>query len=468
MKQQKDTPEVSQWRYWTTAPETVDVPAALLEPLVPPANRRAPFPPELTVRLPAAELLKSNVPRLKLSTLQELLPEHVHSTGGQTIGIPAQQLARYYSLIEHAEEILPPQPEPEAWVEPVADEAVEPTTTAPEVPFEAAVPEPSTAPQEQAPAGEPWVDPAQKSAPKPARGPGLFGGLPIFRRRSDESPAAPVQPAAPEVPSEPEAAELPPPPGAPLLPPKPRAILPPMRAIPAIRPPRPVAGVAEIPPPPSAAGTEPSPAVTEAVPEPAITLPPPPEPVAPAAPPSAAQPEPVRLEREETTIPTPIRPVRVLETEAVSERSLRRDIPDEEGLQALFLTEERLTVPRVVELCGGLPGINSCVLTHGSMVITAHNAPANVDLISLSAHAADMLRAMRESTARMGVGMVPAVTLHTEKGVISFFSREDLTMLVFHKDRGFVPGVREKIAAALGELTKANLTLPAGEAESGK
>jgi hypothetical protein len=62
----------------------------------------------------------------------------------------------------------------------------------------------------------------------------------------------------------------------------------------------------------------------------------------------------------------------------------------------------------------------------------------------------------------MGIGTVPAVTLHTEKGVISFFHREDLTMLVFHKDRGFIPGVREKMAAVLGELTKARLTLPAG------
>ena len=108
----------------------------------------------------------------------------------------------------------------------------------------------------------------------------------------------------------------------------------------------------------------------------------------------------------------------------------------------------------------------SCVLAQGSLVVASHNAPDGVDLVSMSAHASDMLRAMRDSSARMGVGTVPAVTLHTEKGVISFFNREDLTMLVFHKDRGFVPGVREKMAAVLGELSKARLTLSVGDGKS--
>jgi predicted regulator of Ras-like GTPase activity (Roadblock/LC7/MglB family) len=155
--------------------------------------------------------------------------------------------------------------------------------------------------------------------------------------------------------------------------------------------------------------------------------------------------------------------VRVLATEHFSAAVTASELHDEEAMQALFLTEEKLSVSRVIELCGGLPGINSCVLSHGTVVVAAHNAPENVDLVSLSAHAAEMLKAMRDSSARMGVGMVPAVTLHTEKGVISFFNREDLTMLVFHKDRGFVPGVREKMAAVLGELTKARIALPAGD-----
>jgi len=155
--------------------------------------------------------------------------------------------------------------------------------------------------------------------------------------------------------------------------------------------------------------------------------------------------------------------VKMLHTEAMPREARGNEIIEQEPLQALFLTDEIMSVDRVIELCGGLPGINSCVLAHGSVVVASHNVPEGVDLVSMSAHAADMLQAMRASSARMGVGTVPAVTLHTEKGVISFFHRDDLTMLVFHRDRGFIPGVREKMAAVLGELTKARLTLPVGE-----
>ena len=117
------------------------------------------------------------------------------------------------------------------------------------------------------------------------------------------------------------------------------------------------------------------------------------------------------------------------------------------------------TIDRV-HAAGGL------VLCDASQLGPLRHIPDGVDLVSMSAHAADMLKAMRDSSARMGVGTVPAVTLHTEKGVISFFNRDDLTMLVFHRDRGFVPGVREKMAAVLGELTKARLTLPVGTDEA--
>jgi len=43
---------------------------------------------------------------------------------------------------------------------------------------------------------------------------------------------------------------------------------------------------------------------------------------------------------------------------------------------------------------------------------------------------------------------------------VLFCSKKSL--LPSHKGRGFIPGVREKMAAVLGELTKSRLTLPAG------
>ena len=136
------------------------------------------------------------------------------------------------------------------------------------------------------------------------------------------------------------------------------------------------------------------------------------------------------------------------------------DLPDQDALQALFLTEEKLTVRRVVEICGTLPGIRSCVLTHGDLVVSAHNVPEGLDLVSMSATAAKMLDAMQDSAAQLGLGQVPALTLHTERGPLSIVRQGGLAMLVVHADRGFIPGVREKLAAALGELSRAPLALP--------
>ncbi|MGA7392453.1 MAG: hypothetical protein WBL40_15585 [Terrimicrobiaceae bacterium] len=136
------------------------------------------------------------------------------------------------------------------------------------------------------------------------------------------------------------------------------------------------------------------------------------------------------------------------------------EIPDQDGLQAIFMTEELLSVNRVVELCGGLPGIRSCVLAHGAAVVASYNVPESIDLVSLSAHALEMLAALRQSAAQMGIGAVPAVTIHSEKGPITFFHQNDLCLLVLHKDRGFVPGVREKLQQVVVQLSRANIALP--------
>jgi hypothetical protein len=136
------------------------------------------------------------------------------------------------------------------------------------------------------------------------------------------------------------------------------------------------------------------------------------------------------------------------------------ELPDQHALQALFMTDENLSTGRVVELCGGLPGIQSCVLTSENQVVASHNIPEGLDIVSLSSNAAAMLRAMHDASAGMGIGEIPAVTLHTAKGPLSIFQKEHLAMLVFHGDRGFVPGVREKMTSALTELTRAPLALP--------
>ncbi|MEI6493518.1 MAG: hypothetical protein WCO94_13285, partial [Verrucomicrobiota bacterium] len=317
---------------------------------------------------------------------------------------------------------------------PAFQETQTPVTAGDEAPEAPAIelPDIPPAPRPQLEAVEPALAPVKF----PAKRLGSFVGLPLFRRKT-----AIPQPTPP-------------------APPDHRVELPPFK--PRQEPVAPDLIFPDIPVQPPAPVAEPPAAETE----PALQIEP--EPMVP--PPSLENPEAVtagtvpHIEPELSAQPLTA-PVRVLRTEHFPREEKSQEIVEQEPLQALFLTEETMTVSRVIELCGGLPGINSCVLAHGSIVVASHNVPDSVDLVSMSAHASDMLKVMRDSSARMGIGTVPAVTLHTEKGVISFFNREDLTMLVFHRDRGFVPGVREKMAAVLGELAKARLTLPVGSDE---
>lgn len=461
MKQDNEMPvqinsPAPRFRYWVTPPESITLKVADIEPFVPKASWKTGFPPDLTFDIPADRIFAKNVPRIPLSLLAELLPDYITSSDG-LVKLPAKNLAASYRLIEHSEE-LPPEIPPEPVVadlpgidsqdavaaEPAGEEpppfvTLDPPALAEERAFSGEPETPLTAANDPAPISGPTVSPeeptptpptvsipALKATPAvqatgvtasnfPPKRTGSFVGLPLFRRKT-------VPVAAPRV--------IPPPPV--VVEAAPEQVAEPIEQIP----------------------VAPTPSQEPSIPESAFEYPSPPFET------------PVHQPAEETIrlpdLPSPA-PVQVLRTEHFPKENKGQEIVEQEPLQALFLTEETMTVGRVIELCGGLPGINSCVLAHGSVVVASHNVPDGVDLVSMSAHAADMLKAMRDSSARMGVGTVPAVTLHTEKGVISFFNREDLTMLVFHKDRGFIPGVREKMAAVLGELTKARLTLPVGD-----
>jgi len=495
MKEQNEMPAEKKspsprFRYWLTPPESLTVKVADIEPFVPKANWIIPAPAGLTVEIPAEKIFARNVPRIPLRLLAELLPDHISTSDGM-VKLPAARLAATYHLVEHAEELIPeptPEPElpdvPEIVPEP-ADKTADATTAA-DAPSVASDPAPETKlpvepvkPVELPAASGPVVTPVSQT-PEP---PVVAAIPPVVRETAPDVPATsrpgpiPAPPASvlepPPAPSVEKPAlpvEKPAPESAPVA----QSKFPPRRlgsfvGLPLFRRKAPVPQPVSLPPSPVSADLPPVVLPPE---KPVLVLPeafiPAPPPLVPEEPPVAAEepvsaPEPVlRIEPEPATPPSPAIPVRMLRTEHFPSEVRGQEIVEQEPLQALFLTEETMTVSRVIELCGGLPGVNSCVLAHGSVVVASHNVPDGVDLVSMSAHAADMLKAMRDSSARMGVGTVPAVTLHTEKGVISFFNREDLTMLVFHRDRGFVPGVREKMAAVLGELTKARLTLPVG------
>ncbi|MCX7868635.1 MAG: hypothetical protein N2322_01675, partial [Terrimicrobiaceae bacterium] len=87
------------------------------------------------------------------------------------------------------------------------------------------------------------------------------------------------------------------------------------------------------------------------------------------------------LEPEQPAVPPPV-PAPLLEVEHVGAGEEER-LPCEERLQEIFMTEENIGLERAIGLCGGLPGIRSCILARGSRVLASHNAPAHLDLVSL-------------------------------------------------------------------------------------
>ena len=414
--------KAAQYRYWFSPPVTVTVRASDLEAAIPQTQRLKAFDPDQTVDLPADEIFKRNVPTISLQVLSGLLPDHVAPSEGLIV-LPAARLATAYALVEQAEIIN-------------KEELCESEPTGPIEPDAPAEPE----------SEEPLVPVLKQN--------GLFSGLPMFRRRlvqeadtlsqlptAERNAAGLDEPSeqAPEVAADPRVAD-------------------------------------EIVPLPLAPEPNTPPAAVDPEPEKSSL-------------PIATEEGLQRLDAQPTEEPVPLGPM-LTATEEKILAGENAEIPpkapkkgkeavdapppppqapqmlaDQEPLQSLFLTEETLTVGRVVVLCSELPGISSCILAHGSFIVASHNVPENVDLVSMSSHAEEMLQDVRKVSARMGVGSAQAVTLHSEKGVISFFHRNERTLLVFHKDRGFIPGVREKLATVLAELSKSPITLAVGRGD---
>lgn len=206
--------------------------------------------------------------------------------------------------------------------------------------------------------------------------------------------------------------------------------------------------------------------------EPPVDKPSPqPVPVAPVSetptpPPAAANPPapPPREQKQDILAVIPIRESASSDKKPEAPLSSRalEEIPDQESVQALFLTEDELTIDDVVEHCTRLPGIRCCILARGSGVISSARVPDGIDILPLTSHAMEMVKAMQGSFEKMGVGDIPAITLHSARGLLTLFPQGEVCLLVLHADRSFIPGVREKLMATVEALADANLPLALG------
>lgn len=432
------------YRYYSNPPVTVSLQLADLAPQIPEAARLPGFDAEHSVELSCEEILTGPVPKLSLSRLAEIASEHVRINGlaDIPISLPLAQLALAYKFV-NGRELIQEQPLPDA-VKPGLDRSLEEfspkagegriavdkgSVVAPPVAVPTAAPPQADVVTKPGDANSSPVEHGKTDAP--SQSPDASPGKEPTSQAISEGGAN--EEAKPSEPEEWRPLTVFPIFRRKVVEPQVRPPIAPLRPVVEARTPR----APFVPPEFSALSAQESKSESAeaSVKDPAV---------------HASQSEAVLIEAEHLSESEPKGPA---------------EIVDQDALQAVFMTEETLSVDRVVELCGGLPGIKSCVLAHGPAVMASHNVPESIDLVSLSAHALEMLAAMRQSAARMGVGAVPAVTIHAEKGPITFFHQDDLCLLVMHKDRGFVPGVREKLQKVVEHLAQLN---PALAAESSR
>jgi predicted regulator of Ras-like GTPase activity (Roadblock/LC7/MglB family) len=434
----------ARYRYYSIPPSTIWLRLGDIAGQVPEVSRLPAFDPEHCVELSCEDVFGGPIPRIPLSRLAEIADEHLRLDGGPDflVTLPAARVALVYRLVEKRELLEEVQPTSDnrdtAKAEDFAPALQISRLEEGPLQRDEAIPTGNTEPPQEkiaAAAGVQHSDPAETVTLRDS---------PAFERAKEPSaaPEAAISPASAEVRESHQA--------------------PPQQETPPSTAASPILSTT------MAEGPENSPAALphsdEQPPKTYADLASSEVSLGPAEPVLAES----RAESTKESAQTAVREAVLIEPQDLVRSELKpaAKIPEQDTLQAIFMTEESLSIERVVELCGGLPGIRSCVLAHGAAVLAAHNAPESIDLVSLSAHALEMLAAIRQSAARMGVGAVPAVTIHSEKGPITFFHQDDLCLLVLRKDRGFVPGVREKLQQVIEHLSRANLALPGGVVRS--
>ena len=102
-----------------------------------------------------------------------------------------------------------------------------------------------------------------------------------------------------------------------------------------------------------------------------------------------------------------------------------------------------------------LPGVSACLLAARHESGTAGELPPGFDLPAVLALARQLTSAIDGSAESLGSGRVQHFTIFAEDACVSFFTQAEATVCAIHRTRAFLPGVREKLAAAAGALAHA-------------
>jgi len=195
-----------------------------------------------------------------------------------------------------------------------------------------------------------------------------------------------------------------------------------------------------IPPEPPKEAATAAPAEPEQPPTPDAPTTPEPEPPAAAVPPPPSH----------LLFPLPKVPSEHAHLEVLPPPSLPLRRFDQDAVQALFMTEETLDLPKISRLAASLPGVYACVIATRDQACTGGNLPDGFDLAALLG----LAPRVGEAAGRMPIGQLKHFTLYGDAYSVSFFERNGLSLCAVHRPRSFVPGVREKLVALADELSR--------------
>jgi len=123
------------------------------------------------------------------------------------------------------------------------------------------------------------------------------------------------------------------------------------------------------------------------------------------------------------------------------------------ALRAALQIEGELSLPRAASVLGALPGLLGCVLTLRDQSGESGELPAGMNPEALRACLPRIAGVIKGESAVLGE--VQHLTLYGEHRCTSVFGSGAASVAVFHRTSVLLPGVREKLAAAVQALGRA-------------
>ena len=125
-------------------------------------------------------------------------------------------------------------------------------------------------------------------------------------------------------------------------------------------------------------------------------------------------------------------------------------------LQSLFMTDEPLDLTKTIQKVAELPGLKSCILSTTDGLKLAGGLENPDQEKAISAFLPELFQHTQSNLEGLGAGALETITLCYRLHQLSTFVQGELCLTVFHDNKPFKPGVREKIQAVVSELSALN------------